>query len=169
MPTQGNDESKQPLPKPENHTMHPFTARHLICATLLCLANLAHAQASSSVTPPMRADVRFSGTDAGGRGVSTLSACLDQCKSTPGCNGFSFWAGWDATKSSCLLLAGNLTEVAQAKWVSCRMPCTPAPRASVLPQRLPVATLRDPAAPTLSVPARLMPPPPPPPPSDPKK
>ena len=116
--------------------MRPFTTRQLICATLLCLANLAHAQGSSSVTPPMRADVRFSGTDAGGRGVSTLAACHDKCKSTPGCSGFSFWAGWDATKPSCLLFAGSLTEAAQAKWVSCRMPCTPGPRASVLPQRL---------------------------------
>lgn len=136
--------------------MHPIAPRHLLCAALLCLATLTQAQ----VTPPMRADVKLNGNDAGGRSNGTLATCHDLCKSTPGCSGFSFAAPVAGSKPLCWLFSGSLTEAARAGVVSCRMPCTPAPRASVLPQRQPVAKLRDPAAPTLSVPARLMPPPP---------
>ena len=136
-------------------TIRTFAMRCLMTMTIAAAAfTVAQAQpsAAGTVTPPVRADMALGGTVLSTRNVADHLACQSECKRTPGCTGYSFDR---AAKANCTLLGGALADIAVRGAVSCRMPCEPGPRASVLSQRLPVTVLRDPGAVKLSVPTPL--------------
>ena len=144
--------------------------RALLIASAMC-AGLDPVQAQTSVAgsvaAPMRADMTLNGNVVDSRDSGNLATCHNLCRSLAGCTGFSFYrpAARDA-KATCRRLAGALSDAPQLGAVSCRMPCEPAARASVLPSKLPNTVLRDPNA---ALPAATRGPaaPPPPPPSRP--
>lgn len=124
--------------------------RSLAIALAICagLCNPVQAQSSvaGTVAAPMRADMTLNGTVADSRDSGDLATCHNLCRSLAGCTGFSFYRPARDAKSTCRRLTGTLTDAPQAGVVSCRMPCEPGARASVLPQKLPNTVLRDPNA-----------------------
>lgn len=123
----------------------------IVLALGATLSNAVQAQpsAAGTVAPPVRADMTLSGKVLASSNVGDALACQNACKRTPGCSGYSFDRN---AKANCTLLTGALTDVAVRGAVSCRMPCEPGPRMSVLPPKLPT-TIRQPAQTAAAAPA----------------
>lgn len=118
----------------------------------------AQSSVAGTVAAPMRADMTLSGNVADSRDSGDLAGCHNLCKRLAGCTGFSFYRRAPDAKSTCRLLTGTLTDAPQVGVVSCRMPCEPAARASVLPQKLPNTVLRPPHADSPALPTPRPPP-----------
>lgn len=106
----------------------------------------AQASAAATATPPWRSDMALHGNVLAWPGVRDPLACQAACERTTGCTGYSFDKN---AKSACTLLNGTLVDVAVRGAVSCRMPCTAAPKAAaakLAPLSPPAAILRAPVA-----------------------